>query len=381
MTLKKIYGAILVIPLLGGIAARLLRVSIAFMLRDYGISIFDISLLSSTFMLTRGIISPIAGKFADRGYRRFYLIIIGLLGLALDSYLYLLIPYPYMLILRGLDGMYGAMVWPSMQAFVHFSSPREKRARLMSLYFIMGSVGMAVGYIIYNFLLGNVYLAIYTVITFQISAAIISLLFRNFEKEKSEKKREKKYEKLPVEIYTLTFLFGMFMGLGNEVILFYLAEVMFLGKYLSTGILFLAGIYALYGSYTMGFLADHLGLERAIVIVAAFGFVSCLFISINHLFFVILGAFLFFIGGRGFMPISRSYGASKTKKVGASLGYINMASNFGAVVSPLIGGAILDFFGKESYFIFNISGVSFLIIGSFLFLNAIILKEKRAFSE
>ena len=372
MTSRKIYSAILVIPLFGGIAARLLRVSIAFMLRDSGISIFDISLLSSTFMLTRGIISPLAGKFADRGYRRFYLIIIGLVGLAIDSYLYLVIPYPYMLGLRALDGMYGAMIWPSMQAFVHFSAPREKRTRLMSLYFIMGSTGMAVGYIIYNFLLGNIYMAIYTVITFQISAVLISLLFRNFEKEK--RGVEKKNEKLPLEIYTLTFLFGMFMGLGSEVILFYLAEVMLLGKYLSTAILFLAGIYALYGSYTMGFLADRLGLEKAIVTVAGFGFVSCVFISLNHLFFVILGAFLFFIGGRGFMPLSRSYGASKTKKVGASLGYINMASNFGAVISPLIGGAIIDFFGKESYFIFNISGVSFLIIGSFLFLNALILK-------
>jgi len=374
-----IYTAILSIPLMGGIAARLLRVTIAFILRDYGLSVFEITLLSSTFMLARGLLSPIIGKFADRGYRRLFLIVSGLFGLALDSYLYTIIPYPYMLILRALDGMYGAMVWPSMQAFVHLAAKKDMKARLMSLYFIMGSLGMSLGYIVYNFLLGNLYSAVMTVIAMQLSAAFMALIFKGFEKEAREVDRNVEKEsdgKVPLAVYTITLLFGMFMGLGNEVLMFYLAEVMEMGKYATTSFLFFAGLYSLFGSYTTGFYADKISMDKAIVLTAIFGMISCLLISVDHLFTVILGTLLFYISGRAFTPLSRSYAASRTKNIGAALGYINMSSNFGAVVSPLIGGVIMDYFGFGKIGIFNLAALTFVGMGIALLINALILKRK-----
>lgn len=375
-----IYTAILSIPLMGGIAARLLRVTIAFILRDYGLSVFEITLLSSTFMLTRGVLSPIIGKFADKGYRRLLLITSGLLGLALDSYLYTVVPYPFMLFLRALDGMYGAMVWPSMQAFVHFAAKKDMKARLMSLYFIMGSLGMSIGYIVYNFLLGNLYNAIITVIVMQLSAAFVALIFRGFEREvrKVDDRDvvEKGHGKVPVAVYTITFLFGMFVGLGNEVLMFYLAEVMGMGKYATTSFLFFAGLYSLFGSYTTGFYADKISMDKAIVLTALFGMLSCVLISIDNLFTVILGTLLFYISGRAFTPLSRSYAASKTKNIGAALGYINMSSNFGAVLSPLIGGVIMDYFGTGKIGILNLAALTFVGMGIALLINALILKRK-----
>ncbi len=375
-----IYTAILSIPLMGGIAARLLRVTIAFILRDYGLSVFEITLLSSTFMLTRGVLSPIIGKFADKGYRRLLLITSGLLGLALDSYLYTVVPYPFMLFLRALDGMYGAMVWPSMQAFVHYAAKKDMKARLMSLYFIMGSLGMSIGYIIYNFLLGNLYNAIITVIVMQLSAAFVALIFRGFEREvrKVDDRDvvEKGHGKVPVAVYTITFLFGMFVGLGNEVLMFYLAEVMGMGKYATTSFLFFAGLYSLFGSYTTGFYADKISMDKAIVLTALFGMLSCVLISIDNLFTVILGTLLFYISGRAFTPLSRSYAASKTKNIGAALGYINMSSNFGAVLSPLIGGVIMDYFGTGKIGILNLAALTFVGMGIALLINALILKRK-----
>jgi len=375
-----IYTAILSIPLMGGIAARLLRVTIAFILRDYGLSVFEITLLSSTFMLTRGVLSPIIGKFADKGYRRLLLITSGLLGLALDSYLYTVVPYPFMLFLRALDGMYGAMVWPSMQAFVHFAAKKDMKARLMSLYFIMGSLGMSIGYIVYNFLLGNLYNAIITVIVMQLSAAFVALIFRGFEREvrKVDDRDvvEKGHGKVPVAVYTITFLFGMFVGLGNEVLMFYLAEVMGMGKYATTSFLFFAGLYSLFGSYTTGFYADKISMDKAIVLTALFGMLSCVLISIDNLFTVILGTLLFYISGRAFTPLSRSYAASKTKNIGAALGYINMSSNFGAVLSPLIGGVIMDYFGTGKIGILNLAALTFVGMGIALLINALILRRK-----
>ncbi len=375
-----IYTAILSIPLMGGIAARLLRVTIAFILRDYGLSVFEITLLSSTFMLTRGVLSPIIGKFADKGYRRLLLITSGLLGLALDSYLYTVVPYPFMLFLRALDGMYGAMVWPSMQAFVHFAAKKDMKARLMSLYFIMGSLGMSIGYIVYNFLLGNLYNAIITVIVMQLSAAFVALIFRGFEREvrKVDDRDvvEKGHGKVPVAVYTITFLFGMFVGLGNEVLMFYLAEVMGMGKYATTSFLFFAGLYSLFGSYTTGFYADKISMDKAIVLTALFGMLSCVLISIDNLFTVILGTLLFYISGRAFTPLSRSYAASQTKNIGAALGYINMSSNFGAVLSPLIGGVIMDYFSTGKIGILNLAALTFVAMGIALLINTLILKRK-----
>ncbi|HHE75666.1 MAG TPA: MFS transporter, partial [Candidatus Aciduliprofundum boonei] len=152
----RIYRAILVIPLFGGIAARLLRVVIAFFLRDMGLTVFEITILGSVFMLTRGIFSPVLGKLSDKGVSRFLIVVIGFLGLGIDSLLYLHASYPLMLLLRGFDGLYGAMVWPTIQTFVHFSSEQRIKSRLMSVYYVMGGLGGYIGYLLYNTMLGNI---------------------------------------------------------------------------------------------------------------------------------------------------------------------------------------------------------------------------------
>ena len=123
MRRQGVYVSILVIPIFGGLAAQLLRIVIAFTLRDLGLTVFEITILSSTFMLARGLSAPLIGKLGDRGWSRYIIVTLGFLGLGIDSILYLIIPYPYMIGLRALDGVYGAMAWTTMQAWVHMASP------------------------------------------------------------------------------------------------------------------------------------------------------------------------------------------------------------------------------------------------------------------
>ena len=360
MNRKVLYGAILIVPLLGGVAARLLRVIIAFMLRDMGISVFEITLLSSSFMVSRAIFSPFLGKLADKGFKRYILIMAGFAGLMVDATLYLRISYPGIYALRILDGLFSAMVWPTMQAIVHFSTPKGLKARVMSLYFIMGSVGMSVGYILYSTVGGNIFYSIYLIALIYLVEIMLSLSFKDVKGE--EKPVVKERIRVDFLLYSLTFLFGMYMSLGSEVLLLYLAEVLGLGKEGATIVLSAGGFVSIFGSIVIGHLADKRGFSKAIVLLSALSILSAILISVNSAWIAILGSIIFFLSGRGFMPISRSFTASSTKNVGTSLGYVNLSSNLGSVIGPLIGGAIMDAYHDAHFSIFNLAALSFILI-------------------
>ncbi len=370
------YFLIALVPLIGGTAARLLRVVIAFSLRDMGVSIFDIAILSSSFMLSRAIFSPIIGKFADKGYRRHLIIAMGFLGLLIDSQLYLISPYPVMILLRIMDGLFGAMVWPTMQAVVHFSSPRNYRARIMSFYFIMGSLGMSLGYIAYSYLAGNVIYALYLIAIVYLVEIAFSFGFRDVKERKEKSKNEG--GKVSISIFSLSFLFGLYTSLGNEVLLFYLAEVIGLGKVHSTEVLFFGALLALLGSILIGHIADRRGFVISIYILGILALISSVLIAIANAVLVILGVLIFFIAGRGFLPISRSFTASFSKKVGVFLGFINLSSNIGSMIGPLIGGFMLDYFHSEKFLIFNSSGLIFIIFALFILPVTLLFGKSQA---
>ncbi len=363
MKKKFVYGAIILIPLLGGTAARLLRVIIAFTLRDLGVSVFEITVLSATYMLTRALFSPVVGHWADRGAKRHLLVLIGFLGLLVDSQLYLLLPYFGILALRALDGFFGAMVWPTMQALVHFSSPKSMRARIMSGYFVMGSLGMSLGYLLYSYLAGEIVRAIVLLAIVYALEVVLSLAFREVNGEAQERKKEAK-DRLGISLFYLALFFGMYMSLGNEVLLFYLAETMGLGRVYATMILFASGVAALLGSLALGQAADKRGFRFSLILLGIMAPVASLLISVNYVPIAIAGTVLFFVAGRGFMPISRSFTASESRKIGTSLGYVNLASNMGSVVALLLGGAFLDYAEHVTIGVFNLAAASFVVIGA-----------------
>ncbi len=373
MQRRKLYFSILAIPLLGGVAVRLLRVVVAFFLRDLGATVFEITVLGAVFMLTRGILSPILGKLADRGWNRFIILSTGFLGLAIDSTLYLHASYPVMLLLRALDGMFSAMVWPTMQAYVHFSSPQSIKGRLMSTYYIMGGLGGSIGYLLYSALIGNIRYAIITVSLLYLLGIALSLPFRELSVTGKKEVREALSRRTGIFLYTLSLFYGMFFALGSEVILFYLAEIMGMGRELTTLLLSAASMVALLGTFMVGHITDKFSYRHAIWCLTILSLLAGLFIMINNIFIVMAGTIIFFISGRGFLPISRSFAASSTKNVGTSIGLLNLTSNIGSVISPLIGGALLDFLRYSQIFIFNLSALFFFILSLAIFGNTYLL--------
>ncbi len=374
MSKWKIYGSILIIPIFGGLAARLLRIVLAFTLRDLGLSVLEITILSSTFMLARGLSAPLIGRLADKGVSRIAIILIGFLGLGIDSLLYSIIPYPYMIALRAMDGIYGAMAWTTMQALVHLSSPKEFKGRLMSSYFMMGGLGGSIGYVFYNYLLGNTYHALLTVSVFYLISILFALPLRNVKEERKKEERRKKVRgEISLSLYSLNLFYGMFFSLGAEVLWFYMAENMGFGKYNTTLYLSAITFISIFGTFLMGHLADRKNYYYVLWLLAILSLFSGAVLMVNFKPLVLLGALVFYITGRGFLPIARSFTASKTKSLGTSLGLVNMSSNIGAVVAPLVGGAMYDFLHPFRILIFNLGALIFFIMGVCIFINTYIM--------
>jgi len=374
-----VYISILAIPLLGGTAAQLLRVVIAFMLHDAGVDVFSITLLSSSFMLSRAVFSPVIGKVADRGVNRALIVMGGFAGMLVDAYLYTIVPFPWMFILRILDGIYGAMTWPTMQALVHFSAAPTHRAKTMSIYFMMGTVGLSVGYLIYSAISGNMLYAVILIVMIYFTAILFAYPLRNV-KEKREIHVSGDRGGFHGSFYPLTFLFGMYISLGNEVLLFYLTLIVGFSKVDATLILSLASILALGGSLMLGHIADRHGFIRSLVVLSILTPLSAALIAVNYVYSVIVGIFLFFVVGRGFMPISRSFTAARGKKISTSLGIVNFSSNIGSVIAPLIGGAIIDSFASLSLGMFTAVGIFFLLIALSISTSIVVFTRKSGFS-
>ncbi len=372
----RLYVSILILPILGGTAARLLRVVIAFFLRDLGATVFEITILASVFMLARGLLSPVFGKLADKGVSRLLIILTGFAGLGIDATLYLHASYQLMLLLRALDGVFGAMVWPTMQAVVHFASPSKIKSRLMSSYYIMGGLGGSIGYLLYNTILGSIKYAVVTVALFYLLGMLFSLPFKNLEKGEKSIATSERGRRTSFYLYSLSFFYGMFFSLGSEVLLFYLAEIISLGRELTTIVLSAGSIVALGGTFLVGHISDRFGYREAIWTLAIASFFASLFLMISNSYLAILGTVLFFISGRGFLPISRSFAASTTQKVGTSIGFLNLTSNIGSVVSPLIGGALLDFFRGSRFLFFNLSAMLFMLLSLLILLNTFLLYKE-----
>ena len=109
---------------------------------------------------------------------------------------------------------------------------------------------------------------------------------------------------------------------------------------------------AMYGS---SHLTDLIGIKKSlwIIIIPCFVTAICLPFASFFIVFVIL-YFVMRMAISSFFPISRAYATSIDTEVGSNIGTLNMMSNLGSVVSPIVGGFIYDSLPGE----FKIAGYS-----------------------
>jgi len=358
---------------------------------------------TAAFMFFRAPFSTYFGRLSDKiGRRR--LIVLGLfiyvvisisLGLATAAW--------QVVVIRGLQGIASAMVWPIAEALLMENAPIDARTRMMTLY-IMGLnianlIGPGVGGWLYNLfynVIGSEYAidilrpTVLSPVPLFVIAAILGLFVRetktlNYDGGIIEEGRDieiilRPEEKRSIHIIYLTGISNGFgIGLISSIVIIFITEFVVKEPAIIGSIMMFAGLTGLALAYPLASIADKKIGKKNIAIFAmvmrTIGFLILPFVrDIISLFFVMALQNISFNTG---MPSIRAIQADLTyKKIrGRVFGQQQTFFNTGMGIGALIGAALYIRYAHIS--IYNLPGVSVLFFSSaFLSLiNAFLIKK------
>ncbi len=125
-------------------------------LHGHPISNINVGLISVVYYIVELTLAPVLGALSDRTGRRFFLTIgpiVGLIQVALLIFTPVQNPLPYLLSLQILAGISSAMQVPAVLGYLadYTAESRAVRMRVMSLYELATSGGLAVGVVLGGF--------------------------------------------------------------------------------------------------------------------------------------------------------------------------------------------------------------------------------------
>lgn len=360
----------------------LFRPILPILARRFGASGVEVGLLTSGFMLARAITAFVIGKNIDRSGQRSIYVKIGFFCVFIIAFGYFFMnTYLGLFLLRFCQGICSGLMWPATQIMVVEQADKSYRTRALSLYQITGRIGG---------LLSRAVLSLILLITVQIGmgelssfrvvfiiggiilmAGFIDTLFIPTQKQVPGTTQK---DKPPYSIFLLGFVFGALMALAP-------ISIVFFNEYysispLSIAILLLGlDFTAIAAMYSSSHLTDHIGVRKALWFVVIPCLITALVLPfIRQFLLFILVYFILRMSISSFMPISRAYATNISKRVGSNIGTLNMVTNLGSVIGPIIGGLIYDHFG-QSYKIAGYSMIALLLIPGLLIL---IRKRKKS---
>ena len=318
--------------------------------RHLGASALQIGLLTSGFMIARAFTSAAGGYIIDRGISSRLLIRIGvgiaailILGFYFSNY------YITVLMVRIAQGVCSGLIWPSAQIMVGEYSDPNIRARALSLYQIVGRVGMIASrgllaiILLIGFNLGFSEMGGFR-LTFLVGSFILGLGFVQTltitERPEVHIDQKKAIHFHP--IFILTFIIGGLMAMQSITIL-YFNEMFQLKPVMIVTILLIIDIALLITTYFISYLADRVGIQPAlfIIIVPCVAAASALPLMKNIIPFVLLW-FIIRITISAFIPVARSYATKLPTGIGSNIGFLNMATNLGSAIGPIVAGFLYD---------------------------------------
>lgn len=344
--------------------------------RRVGATGLQVGVLTSGFMIARGITSFITGKAIDKSGRRKIFVETGFFVVFILTLLYFFVESYYgLFFLRLFQGVCSGLMWPAVQIMVAERAERGYRTRALSLYQITGRIGTLLSRVILSLVLLitaniglselNSFKAVFLVAGMILFTGFIQVLGVPDYVKKTEEKRK---GKPPYSIFLLGFVFGAMMAV-TPISLVYFNEYYNISP-LGIAILLLfldfVSILAMYGS---SYFTDLMGVKKSLWFIIIPCFITAIFLPFVSLFagFITL-YFIMRMAITSFMPISRAYASSINTDVGSNIGTLNMMSNLGSVVGPMVGGLIYDSFSGGA----KIAGYSiialFLIPGAIMFL-------------
>ena len=348
----------------------------------------EVGILFSSFVLTRAILATPFGNLSDRiGRKRLILI-----GSFLYAFLALLFTVPDtwsgLILVRGLQGVASAMVWPVSEALVIDSCPAERRGASLGKIVMSSNLGMVLGpfvgaglFLFAEEVLGftgaNSYkFPFYITAAVSLAGAILVWAYVTDARLPQEQKRKISFRKLlrpdgmdKPGLRNLNLLYAnaamegfSFSSIGPLMVLFLSDKYELTADVAALVIGIGMGLGALV-AYPSGRLADRLGKKKMFVLGGYIAFVGTILIPFG---WVLLAAILF-LGMRSmaFQVASPALRAMQADAVpseirGRLIGMLESMSNIGSVIGAPVGGLLWDAFSGRDI------GLSWLMDGTMI---------------
>ena len=368
----------------------LLAIFITLLADEISLQPIEIGVVISIFMVARAFSAAIIPGISDKIGRKtilvaalfVYALTTMMLGFARD--------FESLLVLRVIEGAAAGAVFPTAEALLIDSVPAETRGAWMGKYFTTFNLGFilgpAIGGLIFTFgvdVLGLDTLEAFTlpflltgVLGF-ISLITIIFLVKDVIKKTDHSSISKNLEgssdtRTP---YIIPFIIiGIFSGfsIGLIIPIFTLhMSDMFLLAEGTIGFLFtISGTFALLVNIPAGILSDRF--NRLYIVIFGITISGLAFIGVSLSTTLIMVVFFFIIRSMAFQTFLPAYRAFQADKIPVSrratiMGRISSAFNFGAVLGPIVGGALYEMLAGKTYEFFGIlffgGGVPFFFAG------------------
>lgn len=342
---------------------------------------FQFGLMTSSFMATRAFLATYFGNLSDKTGRK-PLIIIGLILYTLLSYAYTLAQnWIHLVIVRAVQGVASAMVWPVAEALLVDTVALEERGKYMGWYMTLSNLGFIVGpsigaYLyklgVYVFDLGVPECFIFPFYMLTVLAGItsaIALTTQEILKPKTSKidvklEDDSKIVAIPKEIRrSLNTIY--FMGFANGVAMGLVFPIMslFIMQYVTTDpasqgvISTISGFVGFLVNYPAGLVSDKKGRRPVVIAGQLVSRTSTLFLPFSkRVSDLIIISSVRSAAFNASSPALRALQADLAPKHmrGKVFGVVQSFFNFGAVVGPLIGSKIYEIFSGITINVFEL---------------------------
>jgi MFS family permease len=348
--LKKPLVMIYSIAGIGMLGHILMQPIIPIFARRLGASGLEVGLLTSGFMLARAFTSFFVGRYIDQSGSRESIIRTGLLILFSLTLLYFWAGDLYvLLLLRFGQGICSGLIWPVAQTMVAENAAEGYRTRALSLYQITGRFGALLSRLLLSvgLLLAGTWgiseIGSFRLI-FLLAAAVIFIGFiESLLLPRQQRKPERVFAQgKPYALFILGFAFGALLAL-TPISLVYLNEQYGISPLGLAVMLLILDVITVLVMYLSSHLTDVIGFKRALMVIAIPCFLAAIFLPFVSVFaaFIVL-YFVMRTAISSFLPISRSHATNTGAEIGSNIGTLNMMTNLGAVVGPLVGGLLYD---------------------------------------
>lgn len=362
----------------------------------------QIGILTSAFMVARFFLAPSFGNLSDTAGRKPIILV----GMTLYGFLMIGFGFSYdfttLLIIRTLQGIASAAVWPVGEALIVDTSPKKKVGTYLGYYIMSMQAGTAVGpflayvfFFLFNTTLGYSVDASYrysfiSVGSFGFLSAIIIALFvtdpitLQLSKEEQKLKnlfhsafismgrvikqspgfwvqtitRKTDYRNKSIySVYGIAIINGIGFALVFPIVSLFLQDAHKVDEGGIALILGVAGLIALTGAPIGGYVSDKIGRKTVVWITEFMGGLALILMGLE----VSLLALIIFLGAQRFVfaIIQPSFRALQNDLVppkvrGKEFGLVQASFNLGSIIGPIAGGYLYDMYSTSFFTIFGL---------------------------